>query len=156
MPQATQPVGHSHVTPSSFLTGPTPLGLVSVGFPGVPAATWACVKGTADIPGRNLNPNHPSHLAALGLSYPLHRWAARSPGRGAPAPVTSPPPATLKRDHPWRPPGISPDSHWALQGPWVLAHLARHVQPSSASCFGSHPAKVMGRLSTDTRKPNDS
>lgn len=45
MPQATQPVGHSDLTPSSFLTGPTPLGLVSVGFPGVPAATWACAKG---------------------------------------------------------------------------------------------------------------
>lgn len=85
MPQVTQPVGHSDLTPSSFLTGPTPLGLVSVGFqefqwpPG--PVLRAGAKATADFPGRNLNPNHPSHLAALGLSHPLHRWAARSPGR---------------------------------------------------------------------------
>lgn len=63
MPQVTQPVGHSDLTPSSFLTGPTPLGLVSVGFqefqwpPG--PVLRAGAKATADIPGRNLNPNHP-------------------------------------------------------------------------------------------------
>lgn len=32
---------------------------------------------------------------------------------------------------------MAPDSLWALQGPWVLAHLAGHAQPSSASCFGT-------------------